>query len=185
MRTRPKQRGNPLRRGSDRFQWWLARLVLAVAVAGLPAAFLAGLAVHHSQTQAVRTQEAARHPVTAHLDADVPENPTVNTVPAPVTWTGTDGAVRTTTVAVEPGRSAGAPVRIWLDARGAVVQPPATAGQAAATAWTAALVTATAVPLTAVLVWKGSLLVLDRRRYARWDTEWRQVEPRWTRRQPS
>ncbi|QKW23529.1 hypothetical protein HUT16_34515 [Kitasatospora sp. NA04385] len=184
MRAHPRQRRNPLRRGSDRVQWWLARILLALAVAGLPVALAVGLTVQHDRAGAARDQAAARHPVTARLTDDVAGGLDTTTVPAVVEWSA-DGAVHRATVPVDTGQGAGAPVRIWLDARGAVVHAPATAGQADAAAWTAALVTATALPLSAALAWKGALCVLDRRRYARWDAEWRQVEPRWTRRQPS
>ncbi|MFE1318656.1 hypothetical protein [Kitasatospora phosalacinea] len=184
MRTRPRQRKNPLRRGSDRVQWWLSRLLLVLALAGLPAGLAAGLASYHSQTRAAQAQAATRHPVTARLTEDVPAGLDTRTVPAAVTWTA-DGVVHKAVVEVDSGQDVGAPVPVWLDADGTVVHAPATAGQAAATAWTAALVTATALPLAGALVWKGALYVLDRRRYARWDAEWRLVEPRWTRRQPS
>ncbi|GLW74114.1 hypothetical protein Kpho02_64120 [Kitasatospora phosalacinea] len=184
MRAHPRQRKNPLRRGSDRVQWWLSRLLLALAVAGLPAALAVGLAVQHEQARIVRAQAAARHPVTARLTEDVAAGLDTPTVPAAVEWT-TDGTPHRATVQVDSGQHAGAAVRIWLDANGTVVHRPADAGQATAAAWTAALVTATALPLAATLTWKGALYVLDRRRYARWDAEWQQVEPRWTRRQPS
>ncbi|MGW4806186.1 Rv1733c family protein [Kitasatospora sp. NPDC004272] len=184
MRTRPRQRSNPLRRSSDRVQWWVSRLLLVLALAGLPAAVAAGLASYHSQARAAQVQAAARHPVTARLAEDVPAGLATRTVPAAVTWTA-GGTVHRAVVEVESGQGVGVPVRIWLDADGTVVHAPATAGQAAAAGWTAALVTATALPLVSVLAWKGTLCVLDRRRYARWDAEWQQVEPRWTRRQPS
>ncbi|MFD8478124.1 hypothetical protein [Kitasatospora sp. NPDC059673] len=183
MRTRARQRTNPLRRGSDRVQWWVARVLLVLAVAGLPAALAVGLAVQHEQAAAARAQAAARHPVVARLAEDAPAG-LVGKVPAAVTWSA-DGTLHRATAEVAPGRSAGTPVRIWLDANGAVVHPPATTGRATAAAWTAALVTATALPAAGALAWKGTLYVLDRGRYARWDAEWRQVEPRWTRRQPS
>ncbi|WP_033214992.1 Rv1733c family protein [Kitasatospora phosalacinea] len=184
MRTRPRQRENPLRRGSDRVQWWLSRLLLALALAGLPVALVAGLGTYHAQTRAAQAQAATRHPVTARLAEEVSAGLATRTVPATVTWND-GGTVHKAVVEVETGQGVGAPVRIWLDANGEVAHAPATAGQAAAAAWTRALVTATALPLVSVLAWKGTLCVLDRRRYARWDAEWQQVEPRWTRSQPS
>ncbi|RKE05061.1 hypothetical protein [Streptomyces sp. TLI_171] len=44
MHTSPGRRENPLRRGSDRVQWWLSGFPLALALAGLPAALAAVLA---------------------------------------------------------------------------------------------------------------------------------------------
>ncbi|MFJ8441270.1 Rv1733c family protein [Kitasatospora griseola] len=184
MRAHPRQRNNPLRRGSDRVQWWLARLLLVLALAGLPAALAVGLTVHTAEARAARAQSAGRHPVTARLAEDVPAGPDTGTVPAVVAWTA-DGTTHRATATVDSGQDAGAPVRIWLDAHGNLVHAPVTAGQATTAAWTAALITATAVPLACALTWKGTVFVLDRCRYARWDAEWQQVEPRWTRRQPS
>ncbi|WP_404867390.1 hypothetical protein ACI1MP_01050 [Kitasatospora griseola] len=184
MRAHPGQRNNPLRRGSDRVQWWLARILLVLAIAGLPAALAVGLAVHTAQARADRAQAADRHPVTARLAEDVPAAPDLGTVPAAVTWTA-DGAAHRATATVDSGQDAGAPVQIWLDAHGNVVHAPAAASQATAAAWTAALITAAAVPLACALTWRGTTYVLDRSRYARWDAEWQQVEPRWTRSRPS
>ncbi|MFD8596769.1 hypothetical protein ACFV1L_17375 [Kitasatospora sp. NPDC059646] len=184
MRRRLRQRKNPLRRGSDRVQWWLTALALALAVAGLPMALAVGLAVHHDQARAARAEAASRHPVTARLTEDVPVGAGTATVPATVTWTA-DGTSHRAVARVVPGERAGAEVRIWLDAAGAVVRAPATTGQAVATAWIAALLTGATLPLVGVLVRDGGRCVLDRRRYARWDAEWLLVEPHWTRRQPS
>jgi len=182
MRRSPRRRKNPLRRGSDRVQWWAARLLLVLALAGLPAALAAGLTAYHAQTAVARSQAATRHPVTARLAEDVPAG--IRAVPAPVTWT-TDGTAHRGTTEVDPGQGVGTPVRIWLDANGRLVHAPVPTGQATAAAWTAALVTATALPLVSGLAWKGTLHLLDRRRYARWDAEWQRVEPHWSRRQPS
>ncbi|KDN80780.1 Rv1733c family protein [Kitasatospora cheerisanensis] len=185
MRGRLRQRKNPLRRGSDRIQWWLSALALLLAVAGLPAALAVGLAVDHDQARAARAEAASRHPVTARVAENVPVGAGTATVPATVTWTSADGTAHRGIARVVPGERAGAEVRIWLDAAGTVVRPPATTGQAAVTGWIAGLLTATALPLVGVLVRDGGRVVLDRRRYARWDAEWLLVEPHWTRRQPS
>ncbi|MFE5587650.1 hypothetical protein [Kitasatospora sp. NPDC056531] len=56
-------------------------------------------------------------------------------------------------------------------------------GQPAA-GWTAAAMTAGAVSLLCLAAWKGSVGVLDHHRYAQWDMEWNQVEPRWSKRLP-
>ncbi|MFD7643394.1 hypothetical protein ACFV4P_22380 [Kitasatospora sp. NPDC059795] len=184
MQVHPRQRKNPLRRSSDRLQWWAARLLLVVAIGGVPAALAVGLAVHQDQARAVREEAATRHPQTARLLADVPVAVGVTTTRAAVAW-NTDGADHRASAVVTAGQPAGTPVRIWLDDDGQVVPQPAGAGEAAAVAVTAALLTATAVPLLSILAWRGVSILLDRRRYAGWDAEWQQFEPQWTRRQPS
>ncbi|MGW4380596.1 Rv1733c family protein [Kitasatospora sp. NPDC004531] len=185
MRMHPRERkNNPLRRGTDRAQWWAARLLLVVAVGALPAALAVGLAVHQDQARVARAEAADRHPVTARLTTDVPVALGLTTTRADVTWTE-NGADRRANAVVTSGQPAGTPVRIWLDNRGEVVPQPAGAGEPIAVALTAALLTVTALPLLCTLAWKGTLHVLNRRRYAEWDAEWQQFEPQWTRRQPS
>ncbi|MFF0296138.1 hypothetical protein ACFYST_20110 [Kitasatospora sp. NPDC004614] len=165
-------------------QWWVGRLLLVLAAGGIPAALAVGLIVHHDQSRAAETEAATRHPVTARLVADVPAAMGITSTRAAVTWNA-DGTDHRASAVVPSGRPAGTPVRIWLDERGEVVPQPAGAGEAVAVALTAGLLAVTALPLLCTLVWKGTLHVLDRRRYAEWDAEWQQIEPQWTRRQPS
>ncbi|GAA4833497.1 Rv1733c family protein [Kitasatospora terrestris] len=187
MLNRARRRGNPLRRGSDRVQWWLGSVLLATAVLALPAAAAAGFATYRAQLHAGQTASATRQPVEARLTADAPlaDSGTPAKVPATAAWTTADGATRTASVQVWSGERAGSTVTVWTDARGAVVPAPVTRGQAAQDGWLTAATLATTVPLLCLCAWKGSLLLLDRRRLAQWDTEWTLVEPHWTRRQPS
>ncbi|MFF2625483.1 hypothetical protein ACFVUN_06890 [Kitasatospora griseola] len=184
MHAHPQQRKNPLRRSSDRLQWWAARTLLVVAIGGVPAAIAVGLAVHQDQARVVREEGTDRHPVTAQLVADVPTAVGITTTRAAVAW-NSDGADHLASAVVPSGQRAGTPVQIWVDDRSRVVPQPAGTGEAIAVAATAALLTVTAVPLLSMLTWKGTLHLLNRRRYAGWDAEWQQIEPQWTRRQPS
>ncbi|MGW3039964.1 Rv1733c family protein [Kitasatospora sp. NPDC001159] len=186
MSTHPN-RHNPVRRTSDRIQWWLARILLAVVVVGLPAAASAGLLTYRAQMHTGQVQSSARHPVTAHLttDAPVPSNNDYSKVPATAAWTASDGTTRATTVYVWPGESGGTPVPLWVDHQDAVTSAPITRSQAAAAAWTTAAMTAGTVSLLCLAAWKGSVRALDHHRYAQWDTEWSQVEPRWSKRLPN
>ncbi|MFG2823326.1 hypothetical protein ACGFX4_28340 [Kitasatospora sp. NPDC048365] len=187
MRSRARRRGNPLRRGSDRVQWWLGCLLLATAVLALPAAAAAGFSTYRAQVHAGLAAAATRHPVEARLTADAPlaDSGVPAKVPATAAWTAPDGSTRTAIVQVWSGERAGSAVTVWTDARGAVVPAPTTRSQAAQNGWLAAATLATTVPLLCLSAWKGAVLLLDRRRLAQWDTEWTLVEPRWTRRQPS
>ncbi|MFD5462177.1 hypothetical protein ACFWIQ_05000 [Kitasatospora sp. NPDC127059] len=187
MSTHPN-RHNPVRRTSDRIQWWLARILLAIMVVGLPAAAAsAGLLTYHAQLQMRQVQSAARHTVTAHLTAaaPVPSNNDYGTVPATAAWTASDGTTRTATVQVRPGEPAGTPVPVWVDRNDTATSAPIPRSQAAAAGWTTATVAAGTVSLLCLAVWKGSVRMLDHRRYAQWDAEWSQVEPRWSKRLPS
>ncbi|GAA2744076.1 Rv1733c family protein [Kitasatospora cinereorecta] len=182
------KRVNPLRRSSDRFQWWLGRILLAVVLVGLPvAAAAAGLQSYRAEVHAGRAQSAARHTVTAHLTADAVDSApqVVSKVPVTASWTAADGTTRTTTVRIWPGVRAGTPVVLWVDGRDAVTSAPVTGGQAVTAGLTTAAVTAGSVAVVCLAAWKGSVRLLDRGRYARWDAEWSLVEPRWSKRLPN
>ncbi|MEU9045714.1 MULTISPECIES: hypothetical protein [unclassified Kitasatospora] len=181
-------RNNPLRRTSDRVQWWLGRVLLAIVIVGLPAASASvGILSYRSQLHTGQVQSATRHPVTAQLTADaaIPPAQNANKVPATAAWTASDGTTSTTTVRVWPGEKVGTPVQVWVNSHDAVASPPVTRGQATSAGWTAAVVTAASVSLLCLGVWKGSARVLDRHRYAQWDADWDQVEPRWSKRLPN
>ncbi|OEV39521.1 hypothetical protein HS99_0002190 [Kitasatospora aureofaciens] len=187
MSTHPSRR-NPVRRTSDRIQWWLARVLLAVMVIGLPAAAVsAGLLTYRAQMHTGHVESSARHTVTAHLTAaaPVPSNNDYSRVPATAAWTAADGTTHTATVRMWPGERAGTPVPLWVDHQDTVTSAPLTRGQAAAAAWTTAAMTAGTLSLLCLAAWKGSVCVLDHHRYAQWDAEWSQVEPRWSKRLPS
>lgn len=132
-------------------------------------------------------QSSARHTVTAHLTAraPAPSNNDYSQVPATAASTASDGTTHTATVRVWPGEQAGTPVPLWVDHHDAVTSAPVIRSQATAAAWTTATVTAGTVSLQCVATRKGSVRALNHHRYAQWDAEWRQVEPRWSKRLPS
>ncbi|BBC29623.1 hypothetical protein SGFS_009170 [Streptomyces graminofaciens] len=74
----------------------------------------------------------------------------------------------------------GSTLRIWGDREGTIQDPPISAGDANATGWLIGGMTAVGVYVGFVAVRKSMRLVLDRRRYARWGTEWDLVEPLWS-----
>jgi hypothetical protein len=74
-------------------------------------------------------------------------------------------------------------VVVWVEATGQQTGPPLQPSQVRSQAQLAAII----VPfvLAFILLWTGQLAknVLDRRRLARWDTDWRATGPPWTRQQ--
>ncbi|MER5642292.1 hypothetical protein ABT095_35790 [Kitasatospora sp. NPDC002227] len=187
MRNR-RQRANPVRRTSDRVQWWLARVRLAVLAVTLPAAAVTtGLRSYRGELHSAQTQSATRHPVTARLTTDAPGPTGADSakVPATAAWTASDGTTRTATVDVWAGESAGTAVSLWVDSHDTPVSAPPNHAQAVTSGWTTAALTAGSVALLCLGLWKGSVHLLNRSRYARWDAEWSQVEPRWSRRLPN
>jgi hypothetical protein len=188
-RERPARGPNPLLRTSDRLRSWCARILLVIVVVGIPAAgATTGLMSYESRMGAVQAETAARHPVAARLETDAPEPmPTSDgaipaRVPAQVRWTGSDGRERTDTAQVMPGTVEGTAIRLWVDSRDEITSAPTTPGQAVVSGWTSGVTVAVAGAVTAMLAWNGFTRLLDRRTYARWDAEWEQVEPHWSRR---
>ncbi|MFK4153672.1 hypothetical protein ACI2LV_17025 [Streptomyces fungicidicus] len=171
---------NPLIRGSDRVEYWLRRVLLAVLVVGLPlAGIVVGRTAYESSLHTARTQSAERQQVRARV-LSVTEN-VGQTVKerARVRWTDGAGTVRTATALLKPDAAAGDTVRVWVDRDGAVTGPPLTNRQALANGWFMGGITVLSVTAGVFLTGAGVRLVLDRSRYARWDAEWELVEPRW------
>ncbi|GGT01234.1 Rv1733c family protein [Streptomyces chromofuscus] len=181
---RPPKGANPLRRTSDRVEAWCSALLLLVLAVGLPLASVsAGLAAHESTMRTVQIQSADRHQVTARVisapDA-APGSAAGERQTVRVSWTGQDGRQQTGTTKVPLDTTAGSTVRIWVDRKEAVQDPPMPKDNATATAWLAGGMTAVAVYAGCAAGRKGVRLVLNRWRYAQWDAEWDLVEPLWS-----
>ncbi|MET8130612.1 hypothetical protein ABZV24_01280 [Streptomyces sp. NPDC005251] len=173
--------GNPLRRPSDVFEWWFRRLLVAVLLVGLPvAAYSAGTTAYETSMRTARAQAAQRHEVTARLTENVKRDTYVAKQPAQVRWTDTHGVVRTAMVLVKPGTSKGTAVLVWVNRNGTVTGPPTSVLHARTAGWTAGGAAAFGTAFGVYGVWAGTRLPLDRRRYARWDTEWERAEPLWS-----
>ncbi|MFF5184431.1 hypothetical protein ACFY30_11660 [Streptomyces sp. NPDC000345] len=186
-------RHNPLRRGTDLAEAWvaLAALLLILLVAPVVGS-LTGTLAQEALQQSVREQRQSRHEVTATvvrkvdgapLEAD-PEAASGRDARSRVLadWTAPDGTVRHGTVLASlktPHR--GDHFAIWTDAHGRLVARPldsATATTHAVLAgFGAALLTAGVVEgARRLIVWR-----MVRRRYARWDQAWDRAGPDWGR----
>lgn len=175
-------RVNPLRRPSDRFEWWFRRLLTILLVAGLPVgAYSAGMTAYEASMRTVRAQTAERHEVTARLTGDVRrEKNSVAKQPAQVRWTEAGGVVRTGAALVKPGTSKGTAVRVWVDRNGTVTSPPTSTLNAKTTGWLMGGAAAFGMAYSSYALWLGTRLLLDRRRYAQWEAEWERAEPLWS-----
>lgn len=175
------KRANPLRRTSDRIEYWLSGFLMLVLGLGLPAAALgAGLTAYESSMRTVQTQSAQRQEVTARLAAGVKGNAEDAKQQAPVRWTDGNGAVRTGSVLVEPGTRKGATVQVWVDRDGVLTGPPMSTLNAKTTGWFVGGMAAACVTAGFFATRAGMRHVLDRRRYAQWEAEWVLVEPLWS-----
>ena len=176
---------NPLRRTCDRIE---ATLVAGLLAAFLIAAPLLGLfAEQWAYGTSVRAQHAelaARHLVPATLLAGASaQTVTCCAGVQPLVrarWTAPDGTGLRGWIPAPAGARAGSTVKVWVDRSGGLTGPPLTNSQVVKRAILAAVTGPTAVAI--VLLGAGVLVhwVLDRRRLAAWDAEWRATGPRWT-----
>jgi hypothetical protein len=180
----PSKGANPLRRTSDRIESWFFRFLMLVLALGLPVASAsAGLTAYESSMRTVQAQSADRQEVTARLtsDTEAARGGAADALQrAQVRWTDKDGKERTGTASVKSGAPKGATVRVWVDREETISSPPITADNATATGWLVGAMTAVAVATWVFAARAGMRLVLDRRRYAQWGTDWDLVEPLWS-----
>jgi hypothetical protein len=134
-----------------------------------------------------QARQAADHQVSAVLTEDVPASSTatdpyvtVQTTWAPARWTAPDGSAHSGRVLVPAGVSRGTKTPIWINASGAITNPPA--GHSDVVAEVSVTVMVTCLGLIIVLLSGLGLTrrALDRRRLSAWEAEWRAVGPLWT-----
>ncbi|MEU2178609.1 MULTISPECIES: Rv1733c family protein [Nocardia] len=170
---------NPLRRREDRVQTGVAVLLALVFLIVVPVlAVTVGGRVYRTETAAVQAETARLRQVDATVVETGKAPLYAPVVPARVSWKDADGVAHTgdyqSTTVVEPGST----VPIWLNERGAIVEPPSASQPASK----AVMLTAGAV-LGVSVVFAGSYLLvrrgLDRRRLRRWETEWIAADLTW------
>lgn len=172
---------NPLRRTIDRAEAAVVGMLAIAFVAGVPlAALTAGRLTGGSGAHITPAYQATRHQVPAALLTAAPAPEPGNygaTVLA--TWKAPDGAPRTGRISVLPGQGANGTVMVWVDKAGRLTGPPLRSRSASAVAASVLAPLATGV----VLFCAGLLAhwVLERRRLAAWDADWRVTGPSWTR----
>jgi len=171
---------NPLRRRCDRAEAALFTVLVAVFLAGAPLlALSAGRWAHDSGPPAGHAQRAGWHQVPAVLRTATIQRFAPSPAPAWARWTGPGGVPRTGRVLAPAGLAAGAVIPVWVDAAGRLADPPAPPGRHHSQAPAEGMV---AVLLLAELLSAAGLAargVVDRRRLAAWDTEWRAIGPTW------
>jgi hypothetical protein len=171
---------NPLRRRCDRAEAAIVTVLLAVFLAGAPLTALA--AGHWAQDSGPRTghaQLAGWHQVPAALRTATLQRFAPSPALAWAQWTAPGGVHHTGQVLAPAGFATGAIVTVWVDAAGRLAAPPAPPGPHDSRAPAEGMV---AVLLLAELLWGAGLAahgVVDRRRLAVWDAEWRAIGPTW------
>lgn len=170
---------NPLRRTADLIEAWAILLVL---VSYLPLSVLAaGLAGHQVRQAGTAAQDGPRpRPASAVvLTAAESTNP-MATVWVPARWR-TGGRVRTGELPVRYGTPAGAIVRIWVDQDGRLATPPLTGGQLKDQVLTIEIIVPVLLAQFFALSLGGLRWQLNRRRLARWESDWRAIAEQRTR----
>ena len=177
---------NPLRRTVDRFQAaFTVVLAAAFLVAGPILAWYAGNAAyrdarHHVDRATVEQFRVdavvGRNAVAYYSAAD---GAGAWHLPVPSRWTAPDGTPRTGTIVTDSTR-AGTVATVWTDRTGNITSEPPSADAAAARGFGAGLGTAVGVAGLFTCCYLTVVERLERRRLARWRTEWLQVEPQWS-----
>jgi hypothetical protein len=188
LRRRVGLDSNPVRRASDRAEAWL-RIGLAVLfLAGAPAL---GFGLAHRTAAGLasqaRAETAREYLVPATLLGGSRQAPRIarswtGHEWAPARWTAPDGTVRTGRVYARASDPPGSTVRIWTTRTGHMTRPPLARSEIASRTVAAGLVGALGLGLVLLTVGILARWLLDRRRLAAWDADWRLVEPHWTRR---
>jgi hypothetical protein len=174
----------PLRRGSDRLEAVARVLVVAVLLTAVAVALAVATATYTQGQSEVVSQATDRHQVSALLleDASAPagSGAVADIGRASAVWTTPTGAERSGPVPTPVGARAGSTVVIWVDRHGDRTTRPLTPADVVARAVVAGVLT---FALSSSLTVGGYLVLrwqLDRNRARRWETEWAEVEPRWT-----
>ncbi|MCX3062249.1 Rv1733c family protein [Streptomyces beihaiensis] len=186
-------RHNPLRRGTDLAEAWVALVALLLIVVAAPVVgIVAGTLSRDALYQSVREQHRTRHAVTATVVKKVAQPPLD---PDPETSTTRDAHTRVVASWKAPDGSAhhgevvsslttphkGEAFPLWTDAHGHVVNRPLDRPTALTHAVLAGFGAAVAVTglvegTRRVIVWR-----MVRRRYARWEHAWDIAGPDWGR----
>jgi hypothetical protein len=178
---------NPLRRGSDRIEAALRLVLIVLLVVAVPiAAVVAGRQADHLALRQAQAQRTADHLVTAVLLKDAPTAGTpdpytsVQTAWVPARWQPPGQPARTGVVLALAGAHQGSTVRIWINASGAVTDPPL--DHRDVTGQVCVAVMATCLVSLLVLLASAGLTrrALDRRRLSAWEAEWQAGEPLWS-----
>jgi hypothetical protein len=174
---------NPLRRPIDRAE--------SLVMAGLAIAFLAGVPLAVAAAANTAYDTATR---TAHIQrADWHQVPAVllssNVVPGDgyepsvvAMWTAPNGSLRTGMVPAPSVPKAGARVMVWVNAAGWETGQPLPPSEIRSQMVLAAVIAPVMLGLVLLCAGQVAHSLLERRRLAAWDVEWRSVGPSWSER---
>jgi hypothetical protein len=173
---------NRLRRPCDRLEGLLVMLLAAAFLVAVAAAPVFCMRLYQSQ----HAKAAQLHPATAVLTHSGPSESYVTTVgEAAARWRAPDGQQRKgmlTTLAAPgiSGAATGARVQVWLTDSGQPEPPPLAGAEPMFNSVVLALGALLGAAIVLLSCYWLSRLALDRRRLAKWASEWSLTGPRWT-----
>ena len=178
---------NPLRRGTDRIEAALRLVMMIMLVAAVPAAaVVAGQRADHPALNRAHAQQAADHLVNAVLLEQAP----ATGIPDPYTsvqtawvlarWQPPGLPPRTGDVLATAGARKGSTVRTWINASGAVTDPPLDHRDIVGDVCIAVIATCLVSGLVLLALGTLARRALDRRRLSAWEAEWRASGPLWS-----
>jgi hypothetical protein len=173
---------NRLRRPYDRLEGLLVMLLGAAFLAAVAAAPSFGERLYQSQ----RADAAQLHAANAVLaQAGPSENYMTSLGEAAARWRAPDGRPRTgiLTTLTAPGISgaaAGSRVQVWLTDSGQPEAPPVGAAESVFASVVLSIGGVLAAAIGLLICYALGRLAIDRRRLARWTSEWSLTGPRWT-----
>jgi hypothetical protein len=175
---------NALRRTTDRAEAALVAVVSVALAACVPIAAIeaGGLAsasaIHRHGRQPASYQASAV--LTTAATIQVPSRDIAAAIfTAPARWIAPDGAQRSGKISVSPGAEPGSRVAIRVTANGTLVGPPAQPWPASHVVLIEFLAAA-ATALLLLCLGATARSILDKRRIASWDADWRATGPRWS-----
>jgi hypothetical protein len=178
---------NPLRRQADRIEAAVRLTIAILVVVVMPiAAIVAGRQADHLALRHAQAQRAAEHLVKAVLLAPaqatgVPDPYTsIQLTWTPARWQPPGQPVRSGEILVPAGTRKGSVVPIWINASGAVTQPPLAHRDIIGDVFLAVGVTCMASLLLLLTLWALARRALNRWRLNAWETEWRSAGPLWS-----
>jgi hypothetical protein len=168
---------NPLVRTTDRVEALILVLVVAISLIAVPVGAAVGTAVHDSRSRLYAEQMQTRRPVTATVTGESHprrnlESPAV-TVPARWFAAGTE---HTGDVAAPLTAKIGDDIEIWVDDQGLPVARPLDTARDEALAF--GIATWWGISLLAVALFARARIILDRRRYDRWQESFERLVER-------
>jgi hypothetical protein len=171
---------NPLRRRSDRVQGWLRLAVCALFVVGLVVAGVVGHAFY-LRGLAAEQQAGQTYQVTARVVAVVTWTPVEGGGLVPhavrVVWSDAAGGWHRQDVVTRAYQ--GESVRLWVGRDGRASPTRYSHTRTVVGAVVGGLSAATIATAGLFSVYLAAVLLIDRRRQARWDRGWLAVEPGW------